>query len=181
MTKLPKISDEESALFKSAIGDVKPVHSNLADIQEKRPEAIPKKAQEDDRAVLKELLSDQITPDEFDSGEHLQFARPGMQKSVVRKLKKGQYARQASLDLHGHTQVEARKALTAFIAQAQRTQARCVLIIHGKSRHSAEKAPVLKPKVSAWLRSHPEVLAFCSAQPSEGGTGALYVLLRQLK
>ncbi len=51
--------------------------------------------------------------------------------------------------------------------------------MHGKGHGSLHKLPVLKTKVQGWLRQRDEVLAFCSARPVDGGTGAVYVLLKK--
>ena len=175
------LSDEDRALFQNAVGTVKAVKSNTAKITKSPPKPNPIKSHEDDRAVIDELLSDYLNPDDFETAEHLFYAGPGVQKSVMRKLKKGHYAIQDVLDLHGHTVAESKIALITFIRQSRRDRTSCVLIIHGKSRHRAEQAPILKPMVNAWLRSHSGVLAFSSAQPSDGGTGAVYALLRHAK
>jgi DNA-nicking Smr family endonuclease len=84
----------------------------------------------------------------------------------------------AELDLHGMTSELARSALREFMAECRRRDHRCVRIIHGKGRGSSNRGPVLKGKVNRWLRQRDDVLAFCSARPVDGGTGALYVLLR---
>jgi DNA-nicking Smr family endonuclease len=56
----------------------------------------------------------------------------------------------------------------------------CIRIIHGKGKRSRNnKGPVIKTKVNHWLRQRDDVLAFCSARPIDGGTGAIYVLLRR--
>ncbi len=175
------ISEEDRTLFQNAVGPVKAVKSNTAKITKSPPKPNPIKSREDDRAVINELLSDHLHPDDFETAEHLAYAGPGVQKSVMRKLKKGHYAIQNTLDLHGHTVAKSKVALVEFIHQSRRERTSCVLIIHGKSRHRAEQAPILKPMVNTWLRSHSGVLAFSSAQASDGGTGAVYALLRQAK
>ena len=99
--------------------------------------------------------------------------------AVWRRLRRGEYPQEARLDLHGCTVDEARTLLTGFLARARQRGARCVLVVHGKGFRSPGHAPVLKPRVAYWLAHAPEVTAYVSAQPVDGGTGALYVLLKR--
>jgi DNA-nicking Smr family endonuclease len=125
------------------------------------------------------MLSDCADPAELETGEELLYCRPGLQHNVLRKLRRGHYAVEAELDLHGLRVAEARQALTTFLQNALSLQIKTVRIIHGKGNGSFNKQPVLKGKVNNWLRQRIEVLAFCSARPVDGGTGAIYVLLRR--
>ncbi|MBK9130567.1 MAG: Smr/MutS family protein [Gammaproteobacteria bacterium] len=109
----------------------------------------------------------------------LDYTRPGLQHGVMRKLRRGQFPVDAELDLHGMTATIARRELYAFLERCRTAAARCVLIIHGKGLSTPDRRPVLKSGVNAWLRQRDDVLAFCSARPRDGGTGALYVLLRK--
>ena len=102
-----------------------------------------------------------------------------MQQAILRKLRRGQFQVGAALDLHGMTVATARDALAAFLQHARRDSLGCVRIIHGKGKRSHHRGPVLKQKINHWLRQRDEVLAFCSARPMDGGTGAIYVLLRK--
>jgi DNA-nicking Smr family endonuclease len=86
---------------------------------------------------------------------------------------------EGELDLHGLTSEEAREAVGDFIAAARRAGRRCVRIIHGKGRRSRHGKPVLKTGLQRWLRQRKDVLAFCPARASDGGTGAAYVLIRK--
>jgi len=114
-------------------------------------------------------------------GDVLHYAAPGVRRSELRRLRRGQIGCQGELDLHGHDVERARAALAAFLAEARERRLRCVRVIHGKglSRGGAGGGAVLKSHLDRWLRLRPEVAAFCSARPAEGGTGALYVLLRR--
>jgi DNA-nicking Smr family endonuclease len=95
----------------------------------------------------------------------------------MRKLRRGQFSSRAELDLHGLRSEEARRTVAEFLHAARERNLRCVRIIHGKGRGSGARGPVLKQKLGSWLRQRSEVLAFCSARPADGGSGALYVLL----
>jgi len=104
---------------------------------------------------------------------------PGLDKRTAERLRRGQIAIEARIDLHGHKQAEAHRALTAFIIGAAEAGRRCVLVITGKG---AGGAGVIRAAVPAWLNApelRPKILAFRPAQPRDGGTGALYVLLKR--
>ena len=108
----------------------------------------------------------------------LSFQRAGVRTQVMRRLRRGQYPVEAELDLHGLNQAAARDRLAEFLAVARDSGRRCVRVIHGKGYRSGARGPVLKTAVDLWLRRHLDVMAFSSARAIDGGTGALYVLLR---
>jgi DNA-nicking Smr family endonuclease len=108
----------------------------------------------------------------------LAFQRAGVRIQVMRRLRRGLYPIDGELDLHGLTQSAARDQLADFIARSRDSGLRCVRIIHGKGYRSGARGPVLKTAVNLWLRRHMDVLAFVSARAIDGGTGAMYVLLR---
>ncbi|SDL81895.1 DNA-nicking endonuclease, Smr domain [Modicisalibacter muralis] len=113
----------------------------------------------------------------------LDFSVPDLPHRTRTALKRGQLPWEAGLDLHGHTIDEARNELERFLLDARAQRMRCVLVVHGKARTSMNSGmtdyPVIKSHVNAWLREWPSVLAFCSARDLDGGTGAVYVLLRR--
>jgi DNA-nicking Smr family endonuclease len=113
----------------------------------------------------------------LDTDDSLSFRRPDIGPEVVRKLRRGVWAIQAQLDLHGLRREEARERLNRFIHDARRGGLRCVRVIHGKGNGSPGREPVLKGKVKTWLVQKKEVIAFTQARASDGGTGALLVLL----
>jgi DNA-nicking Smr family endonuclease len=108
----------------------------------------------------------------------LSFHRAGVRIQVMRRLRRGLYPTEDELDLHGLNQAAARDRLADFIAHSRDSGRRCVRIIHGKGYRSGARGPVLKTAVDLWLRRHPDVMAFTSARAIDGGTGAVYVLLR---
>ncbi len=108
----------------------------------------------------------------------LSFHRAGVRIQVIRRLRRGLYPIEDELDLHGLTQSLARDRLADFIARSRDSGRRCVRIIHGKGSRSGARGPVLKTAVNLWLRRHMDVVAFISARAIDGGTGAVYVLLR---
>ena len=171
--------DDPMQLFRDAVGDVKPVINDRVGNTGPPPPPRPRQFELDEKAVMHDAMMDDRDPDTLDTGEHLSWARNGVQKRVIRKLRNGYYAVQAELDLHGMTVNEAREAMREFIAEA--TNARgscCVRIIHGKGRKTLTESPVLKPFTASYLRQRKDVLAYCSANRNHGGTGAVYVLLR---
>jgi DNA-nicking Smr family endonuclease len=119
--------------------------------------------------------------DNTDQGEFVLFYRTGLQRKVIRKLKRGEYPLQAELDLHGMTTRQADEALSDFLSDAIQHNLSCILIIHGKGYHSDNKKGVLKPYAIDWLKKSPVINAFCSALPRDGDTGAVYVLLGKAK
>jgi DNA-nicking Smr family endonuclease len=118
------------------------------------------------------------------SGDHVQeqhedFAAPGVDRREIRKLKRGDYAVDARLDLHGMTVKDAVARVKRFVEASRHQRCRCVAIVHGQGLHSEGSAPVLKPRVRECLRSDPSVLAYASAPRQDGGAGAVHVLLRK--
>ena len=143
-----------------------------------RPPAEPRHSVADERAVLAELLSG---PDaeEFESDGTMTFTAPGVQDRVLRQLRRGAFRLDSELDLHGLNREKARAAVVAFIAESRVRDHRCVRIIHGKGNGSPNSGPVIKRLLDGWLRKLRDVLAFCAARPQDGGSGAIYVLLRR--
>lgn len=111
--------------------------------------------------------------------EYLDFALPDLPWRTRSQLKRGEMGWEAGLDLHGYRLEEARQQLESFLNDAQTSGQRCVLVVHGKAWGASADYPVIKSHVNAWLREWPSVLAFCSATDADGGTGAVYVLLRK--
>lgn len=172
--------DDESDLFRKSVGKIRPVKQDKIPPHRPRRKPLPEQTWLDQKEVINSLLSDDYDAAEIETGEELLHIRPGLQQTVIRKLRRGQYAIEAELDLHGATVTQARDAVNVFLGNARARGKRCVRIIHGKGNSSVGKFPVLKGKVNTWLRQKDEVLAFCSARRNDGGTGAVYVLLKRL-
>lgn len=180
MTDKPDIPSDDSALFREAMRGVRRHrHDRQAVGQRFKARPVPRQTQRDERQVLDDMFSDAYRPDEVESGEGLWFARQGLQSRVMKQLRRRHYSIDAELDLHGMSVTEARLALGEFLKLCRKHHQRCIRIVHGKGHGSLQKLPVLKNKVNGWLRQRDEVLAFCSALPNDGGTGALYVLLKR--
>jgi DNA-nicking Smr family endonuclease len=142
--------------------------------------AIPARVQEEEKqAVLRESLSDLFEVDALmEEDPAPSYASKGLGSDVVRKMRKGYWPVQDELDLHGLRRDDARDGLGAFLRAASLRHYRCVRVIHGKGLGSKGQAPVLKAMVHSWLVQKEEVIAFCAARPSDGGDGALIVLLK---
>lgn len=181
MSKKDKHSKtDDAALFRGAIGPVKPVPGRRGIQRPPQPKPKARFSRADEKTVLEESLSAGPDPAELETGEELLFARPDVTRKVMRQLRRGQYALQDEIDLHGMTLEEAQVALHEFIDNALARRAHCVRVVHGKGLGSGRRGPVIKNGVNRWLRRWDSVAAFCSAQPHHGGTGAAYVLLRKL-
>jgi len=178
MSGKDKSDKNDSVSFPDAVGGVRPLKQDRIAPPRKKRKPVPEQTLRDQREVIASLLSDDYEPADVETGEELLYSRPGLQHSVMRKLRRGQYAIEAQLDLHGNTVPEARERVSTFLRDMQAQGKRCVRIIHGKGKSSEGKLPVLKGKVNAWLQQWNQVLAFCSARSNDGGTGAIYVLLR---
>ncbi|GMR07155.1 MAG: hypothetical protein BMS9Abin26_0157 [Gammaproteobacteria bacterium] len=174
-----KISAEDAALFRKSVDDARPLSSDTVNHERRRPRPLPRQRQLDDEQVLVDMMSDNIDIAEVETGDELLFVREGLQHRTVKKLRRGEIAIEAELDLHGQIVNEARQCLANFLRDCQSSGKRCVRIIHGRGHGSFGKKPVLKNKVNMWLQQRDDVLAFCSTRPVDGGTGAVYVLLRK--
>ena len=167
----------ERDLFLAAVAGAKPITPTPKPpsvTSKPKPRPIPVKRLEDEADALSQSqLSDMTAESVMDSDGDLSFSRNGISSDTVRRLRRGHWVVQASLDLHG------REAFTIFLKQCANREIRCVRIIHGKGLGSANRTPVLKGKVLAWLKQKDEVLAFCQAPANDGGSGAVRVLLRQ--
>jgi DNA-nicking Smr family endonuclease len=159
--------EDDAKLFDQAVSDVKPLHHKLAALKKVRTSPIPA------ASASPEIVT------EF--GEELRYLRPGIQTSALQKLRRGQFRIDATFDLHGFRAAEASVRLQAFLHQSQLAGRNAVRIVHGKGHGSEGQQPVLKTIVHQMLQEFPAVLAFCSARPQDGGTGAVDVLLRKLK
>ncbi len=172
------IDAEDIELFRRETAGVKPLKQDKVAKVNSAPPPEPVQSYCHAAELRDEMLNGAIDYAEMETGEDLLFQRPGLQRSVVRRLRRGQLSIQAELDLHGLRVPAAQQAVAVFLKGAARSGARCVRIIHGKGHGSQGREPVLKRKLGAWLQRRDDVLAYCSARPVDGGTGAVYVLLQ---
>jgi DNA-nicking Smr family endonuclease len=170
----------ERELFARSVGPVQGLKDRgLADLDRPRPLPEPQQRALDEQSVLREAISDEFDVETLlDTDEALSFRRPGVGPEVVRRLRRGDWVIQAQIDLHGLRRDEAREQLATFLREAVKQGLRCVRVVHGKGNGSPGREPVLKAKVKTWLVQKNEVIAFTQARASDGGAGALVVLLR---
>lgn len=163
--------DKGEGAFREAMRDVEPIEDGRADPYRKkrRPEPL--------NLPVGDERADDFADLAIETGEFLEFRRPGIQNRVFRDLQRGVIEAQGTLDLHGLRVREAKPALARFLNHSLASGRRCVRIIHGKGIGSGGQQPVLKQKTNQWLRQKDEVLAFVTAPRWDGGTGAVYVLL----
>ena len=178
MTHKPANLGNENHLFRDAVADVTPLKHNKVVHNTPKPSSIPLKTIDDSKQVLIDMLSDEYEPIGNPFDDILSYCHPGVQHRVFRKLRRGHYAVCDELDLHGLNVQQAKIALLHFIHDALPAAKNCIRIIHGKGKNS-NKSATLKRKVAHWLQQHERVLAYHSAQPNAGGTGAVYILLRR--
>jgi len=175
------LDDAARALFRDAVADAVPLAGSRAHHEPPPPPPIPRQRSHDERAALGESLSDR-DPDHMlalalEGGDEAAYLKPGMAPKALKDLRRGRWVVQAQLDLHGMQRDEARHHVALFLAECRRHGQRCVRIVHGKGHGSPGRVPVLKQLVLGWLAQRQEVLAYCQARTSEGGAGAVIVLL----
>jgi DNA-nicking Smr family endonuclease len=169
--------DDDLRAFREAMNGVRPMPPRTTPVAAPKPPPEARFPRAEEREVPRESLLPPADPALLDTGEELAFHRPGVSADVLRRLRRGQFAVAAEIDLHGLGRHAAHDALRAFVAEAVGRGHGCVRVVHGKGRGSGPRGPVLKHVVNHWLRRMEDVLAFCSARPVDGGTGAAYVLL----
>ncbi len=180
--------DDDGASFLRAVADVTPIATDsrveapapasqrerpLVDVADEEAEAL---------TVLSDLVSGTGAFDISDSAEYVEGSVVGLDRRILRRLRRGEFSYQAILDLHGQTTTAARAEVRAFVHEGYALGHRCILIVHGRGLNSRDQVPVLKERLKGWLvqgRVGRVVLAFTSARPADGGTGAVYVLLRR--
>lgn len=173
------VSDRD--LFRQSVGEVRRVRHDKAQPWREKPAPRPRQSEKDDQQVLEDMLSDHYYSAELQPGDVLTYMRSGVKRTTFRRLRSGRYRIDAECDLHGMRIEQARSSVAEFLAASINKGWRCVRIIHGKGLRSSNRGPVLKGLVNQWLQQRDEVLAFHSARPEDGGTGAVYVLLRKPK
>lgn len=183
---MSKLSEEEKSLFTDAMQGVEPLKGT-----ERVTVYQPEQAQKRSRETLKQLRNRQKTPQielpevlvsdplsAVGAFESMLFHRKGIRLQDLSRLKKGEYPIEGQLDLHGMTEDKADQALQWFIERSYQAGKRCLIVVHGKGYNSETSAPVLKNLVNRRLRQLKSVLAFCTTLPKDGGTGSVYVLLK---
>lgn len=174
-----KATDDDASLFRKLMGEARPLKTDVIPPSRPKRKPIARSRRADDRQVLAESLDFDLEHAESQNGDGLRFHRPAVGRKALRRLSRGGFSVQAETDLHGMTVAEAREVLRDFLDDARARGYTCVRVVHGKGLGSGTRGPVLKRKVDHWLRQWDGVLAFVSARQVDGGTGAVYVLLRK--
>jgi DNA-nicking Smr family endonuclease len=180
----PREATEEE-LWASATSGVRPMDPGHGTVAPPAPRSATEAFWDPDlEAVdaLRALVSGDAPFDLADGDEFIEGKVAGLDHHVVRKLRRGDFAVQGHVDLHGMTRDEAKRAVEAFLRASRNAGKRCVLVVHGRGLHSRDQLPVLKDALKTWLstaRFARHVLAFATARPADGGAGAIYVLLKR--
>ena len=160
--------------FRKAVADVKPLkRSKRVAMKAPAPAPVPQQRRRDEAAALAESLAGPLSVEEtLETGEELSYLREGMAHETLRKLRRGHWAIQDGIDLHGLNRDQAAAMLVEFLNHCLVRGRRCVRIVHGKG------LGILKAKLRRWLPQRQEVLAYCQAPANDGGSGAILVLLK---
>lgn len=164
--------EQDKDLFRQALGDVVPLKPN------DRVVPTPKPLRTKDTPLTSTYIPDDLSDHGAGDIAITEYLSNGLNRMTLRKLRKGEWPPQDSLDLHGLTNDEARQLLVTFIHHATQNGLRCVNIIHGKGWRDEGRDGILKVNTRHWLTQHAQVLAFCEAPQNAGGGGAVWALLK---
>ena len=173
-----KDSDNDPDLFRESVGAVRRVKSDRVNTRPPAPSPIPAQRERDESRVMDDLAHGPIDFSEVETGEEISYLRPGLQKRVLARLRRGHWHVQDQIDLHQMTLEVAGNEIRSFVEHAVGERMSCIKIIHGKGLRSGPAGPQIKRLTARLLSRHDRVAAFTSAPPHDGGTGAVYVLLR---
>lgn len=169
---------DDAGLFRRLIGPVRPLSGDAeAPSSTARPAPRALQFERDEAAVRGELLDNAFDPAAIEVGDEIHYLKPGQPSRLLKRLRRGQFSIRAEIDLHQMTAAVAREAIRGFLDDAIRHGETCVRIVHGKGLGSTARGPVLKGLTEQLLRRRADVIAFSSALPAQGGTGAVLVLL----
>jgi len=171
-------SNEDARLFRESIGRVRPL-KRAAAVAPAKPLPLPEPTQSerDEARVRDELLAHAFDPAAIELGDEIHYLKPGQPQRLLKQLRRGHFSVRAELDLHEMTIAVAREAIRAFLDECLAKHEYCVRIVHGKGLRSRAEGPVLKRLTATMLARRKDVLAYASARPAQGGTGAVVVLL----
>ena len=181
---------EDERLFSEAMAGVSPISGGnrtvikAPDKDTLRPAHPPKNEELEVMAHLSDLISGAAEMDITFSDEYVEGCVKGFDPRLMQQLKDGLFPIEDYVDLHGLTQEMAEMRIRDFLLNSQGRGLRCVLIVHGKGLNSENHIPVLKTRMPLWLSRGPvrkTILAFSTARPYDGGTGAIYVMLKRSK
>lgn len=163
--------DDDFSLFREAVQGIKKLPQDTIAQQPNR-----NTKQKETKRISREAsdsefyFSDEFVPLLSEEGP-TRYARDDVSTYEVKRLRRGVYVPDVFLDMHGMTQLEAKRELGAMIAYCVKNEVHCACVQHGIGKH------ILKQKAPLWLAQHPDVMAFHQAPLEFGGDGALLVLL----
>lgn len=182
MSKSRKPPEDDDALWHAVTRSVTPLPGRSLPVPMPPPAADPSPPQKPKPADLRRNALRAPLPVTPASLPPLKAGvTPGVDRRTSERLRKGRMEIEGRIDLHGMKQPAAHTALNGFILRSHDLGRRTVLVITGKGR-IGQGGGVLRAEVPNWLNQEPlrkKVLAFFPAQPRDGGSGALYVLLKR--
>lgn len=167
-----EVSRDEIELFEREMADARPMTKDT-------PERVSVKRETASGRRRPAVQGAPAAGDEVEETPLDSYVAPGVDRRELRKLRRGDYAPDLRLDLHGLMAVEAVAQVARALESAPGRRPRCLCVVHGRGLRSAGNVAVLKPRVRQYLRAHRSVLAFSDAPSNDGGPGAVYVLLRR--
>jgi len=172
------LSEEDKALFRQSVGPVETIRQTKG---YSFPKPVRSKKSLQKPSVTEPVFNPKNGPvlPNLTAGDPISFKRSGIQNRVMTKLKRGQVHFGREIDLHGLNASEAEARLNHCLENCLESAIRYIKIIHGKGKGSTGGKPVIKNLVYEQLRADSRILAFHSARRDDGGTGALYVMLKQ--
>lgn len=170
------VTPDEARVWKAVVRDVVPLPGRAVEEGEAEPDLMPQ-PESLPRPISMAVPPPPRPPASLPELAHGRAA--GLDRRTAERMKGGDMAIDARIDLHGMTQDAAHGALTGFVLHSYDSGRRCVLVITGKGRQSGG---VLRSQVPRWLNQSPlreRILGFSYARPQHGGDGALYVLVKR--
>lgn len=171
---------EEIAYFRTAVADAVPLATEAKVVFDPpKPKPRPRQREIDEASAISESLHGLLEIDDLLAiGDATSYLRTGLSRTVLRDLRRGRWAIQNHIDLHGLNRHEAHEEVSRFVAESLAEGKRCIRIVHGRGYGSPGREGILRHLVKGWLMRSKNVLAFCHAPSYDGGEGALWVLLK---
>lgn len=184
--KKSKLTSEERELFRDSVKISHPIQQDKKQIKIRKPRKkstpIDSPQNLDTYCGSSAALLEKLSPDDSLTAEdYIHFARTGIPYRTLNKLKRGHLPIDARIDLHRLTGDAMIERMSLFLNHCREQGQHSLLVVHGKGGSNPNKPPILKNTLNLWLREQSEVLAFNTAKPHDGGSGALYVLLKSRK
>jgi len=183
MNKRHQPDPDDLAAFQAAVDGATPLRPiDRLSFEPPKPSTRPRQSELDEAAAISDSLYGALEIDDILAiGDADSFLRGGLPRSVLRDLRRGRWAIQNHIDLHGMNRHEAHEQVAIFLAESQSEGKRCLRIVHGRGHGSPGREGILRQLVKSWLARRKDVLAFCHAPPNDGGEGALWILLKTEK